>query len=57
MLIEANKNRNNYLVIIFYNKLKFPALSPCETGGEKDGNFQFVVEIAHKAFVVIMISL
>ena len=56
--LEGNQNKNNYLVSNFYNKLKFPALLSVQSRWEKNvGKFNFVVEIAHKAVDLILISL
>ena len=57
--LEGNQNKNNRVVSNFDNKLKSPGL--CShvpvSRGEKDGKFLFVVEIAHKAVVLIFICL
>ena len=51
------KNNNN-LVSNFYNKLKNSrSFLPPVSQGEKYGKFQFVVEIVHKAIILISLSL
>ena len=56
--LEGNENKSNCLVTNFCNKLKYPALfSPPVSHGEKCGKFQFVVKIAQKPVVLILISL
>ena len=50
-ILKENPNKNNYLVSNFYKKLKSPALFFHGEIGEMCGNFQFVVEIVHKAIV------
>ena len=58
--LEGNQNKNNSLVINFYNKQQIEIfrafLSPC-LHRVKCGKFQFLVEIAHKAIDLVLISL
>ena len=57
-ILEASQNKINCLVSNIYNKLKCPALLSHLFRTEKSaGKFQFVVEIAHKEVVLILINL
>ena len=51
------KIRTTALCEISTTNWNFPHFSPCKPGGKKRGKFQFVIEIAHKAVVLILISL
>ena len=53
--LEANQNKNRCLVL---DNLKFSrTFLRAKLVGEKRAKFQFVVNIAHKAVVFILISL
>ena len=53
--LEGNQNENNCLVSNLYEI--FRAFLPPISHGEKCGKFKFVVKIAHKALVLILIYL
>ena len=56
--LEANQNMINRLVSNFYNKLKISrTFLRAKQVVEKRAKFQFVLEIAQQAFILILVSL
>ena len=57
-MLEGNQNKNNCLVSYILQQKDLSRTILCaEEVGEKNGKFQFAIEIPHKKVILILISL